>query len=247
MTSPPLARLTLDGRRLYCHPVTGEMVPSVTTVIDVAVAKPALVDWAGKMAALHAVSNWEELGGLPVMRRVEQIRWAHRRAADEAADIGDAVHETIEAWSKGEKAVTTKRTDSYLNQFIAFMMDRRPRFIENEVTVWSRTHGYAGTADWIAEIGGHVYLGDNKTGKRVYPEVGMQLSALASADFIIRQDGTEEPMPQVDFLAALHVRPRSWKLVPVNHRDDNFGAFLAAKHIYDWTQSTAPVVLGRAA
>ena len=222
-------------------------MPSVTTVIDVAVAKPQLVDWAGKMAALHAVGNWEELGKLPVMRRVEQIRWAHRREAQAAADIGDAVHETIEAWSKGAKAETTKRTDPYLNQFVNFMMERRPDFIENEVTVWSRTHGYAGTADWIAGINAAVFLGDNKTGKRVYDEVGMQLAALANADFIIREDGTEEPMPEIDFLAALHVRPRSWKLVMVNRRDENFAAFLAAKRIYDWLQDTAPGVLGRAA
>lgn len=215
----------------------------MTTIMDVAVAKPPLVDWAAKMAATHAVANWEELGRLPVMKRVEQIRWAHRHAADEAAAVGDAVHETIEAWSKGTPAEVTKVTNSFLNQFIGFMTTVQPEFLENEVTLWSREHGYAGTADWIASIDGHVFLGDNKTGKRVYDEVGLQLSALAHADFIIREDGTEEPMPEIEFMAALHVRPRSWKLVRVNHSEENFQAFLAAKRIYDWTHDVAPSVL----
>ena len=125
--------------------------------MDVAVAKPLLVDWAAKMAATHAVANWGELGQLPVMKRVEQIRWAHRAAADAAAAVGDAVHETIEAWSKGTPAGVTKVTNPFLNQFIGFMTTVQPEFLENEVTLWSREHGYAGTADWIAQ-GSNLFL-----------------------------------------------------------------------------------------
>ena len=92
-----------------------------------------------------------------------------------------------------------------------------------------RKHGYAGTADFVAKINGVVVLGDVKTGRALYPEVGLQLSALAHADFIIREDGTEVPMPPIEKMAALHVRPKTWALVYLNKTDECFDAFLAAK------------------
>src|SRR5262249_23693029 len=113
-----------------------------------------------------------------------------------------------------------------------------------EVTLWSHTYGYAGTADWIAEIGGHIWLGGNKTGKSVYPEVGLQLAALAGADCVLRADGNEGDLPDLQFLRALPVRPSSYKMVTVNCWDDNFRAFLAAREIYSWVHETAPNVLG---
>jgi hypothetical protein len=234
VTKPVLARQMPDGSRRYCHPVTGEIVPSVTTVMDVAIAKPKLISWAARQAAQYAVSNWSSLGEMPPVLRAQEISEAHSRTAQSAADKGEMVHELIDKWNKGEAMEVPKGVSAQVNQFVDFMMTRQPVFIENEVTVWSRTYGYAGTADWIAEIDGKVVLGDNKTGKRVYSEVGLQLAGLSHADFIIRPDGTEEPIPLIDGVAVLHIRPRSWKYVPVGNDDANWSAFLAAKTIYDW-------------
>jgi hypothetical protein len=244
VTSPVLAREDADGHRWYTHPVTGLEVPSVTTIIGV-IAKPALVGWSAKMAAQYAVSHWRELGEVPALRRVEEIRHAHTRMAGEAADTGDAIHEVIDAWAKGNPHPSPpKGVTGYVNSFISFMADKRPEFIENEVTVWSDKHGYAGTADWIARIGGTVMLGDNKTGRRVYEEAALQVSALASADYILREDGTQVKTPLVTGMAVLHIRPRGWKLIPVMRREENFRAFLAAKEIWEWQQCTAPGALG---
>jgi hypothetical protein len=154
------------------------------------------------------------------------------------------VHKLIECWSTGTPYPTwDKEVEKFVDQFINFMTTVRPVFLESEVTVWSRTHGYAGTADFIAMINGNVVLGDVKTGRNLYPEVGVQLSALANADFIIREDGTEEPLPAIDMLAALHVRPRSWNLNYVNKADESFQCFLAAKAVMEWQRNTAPRVL----
>lgn len=245
MTAPLLARDLGDGRRVYEHPRTRQRVPSVTTVMKCAIAKPELVAWAARMSAQYAVANWDALGALTPLERVQDIKQAHDRERDTAAVKGDVVHTLIEAWGKGEPlpehGIPASRS---MDQFVRWIMDVKPRFIESEVTMWSHTYGYAGTADWIAEIGGSIWLGDNKTGKRVYPEVGLQLAALAGADCIIRADGSEEDLPDIQYLAALHVRPRSYKMVTVNHWDDNFRAFLAAREIYSWVHDTAPGVLG---
>lgn len=245
MTGPALAITRPDGSRKYRHPLTGEEVPSVTTVIKNAFPKPALVGWAARMAAEYAVSHWRELEPLTVQEKVDRIRYAHEKVRDEASAKGNAVHETIDAWSKGEALAIYKGTDSFVNQYTDFVITRRPKFIENEVTLWSRTYGYAGTADWIAEIDGTIYLGDNKTGKGVYAEAALQLSALAGCDFIIREDGSEEEIPALQELAALHVRPRSWKFITVARREECFSAFLAARELMTWSEKVAPYVLGR--
>ena len=246
MTKPVLARQMPDGSRMYVHPVTGEIVPSVTTVMDVAIAKPKLIGWAARQAAQYAVSNWSSLSEISPAYRMREISEAHARTAQDAADKGDLVHELIDSWNKGEAMEVPKNVSAQVNQFVGFVMDRKPRFIENEVTMWSRQYRYAGTADWIAEIDGFTCLGDNKTGKRVYEEVGLQLSALAHCDFIIRPDGEEIPVPPISRLLVLHIRPRSWKLIPVNHDEENWSAFRAARLIYAWIQGSAPTVVGEA-
>lgn len=230
-----------DGSRMYCHPVTGETVPSVTTVMDVAVAKPGLTRWAASQAAKYAVENWSSLSEIAPAYRVKEISEAHRRTADEAAAKGDMVHELIDSWNKSEAMEVPKTVKGFVDRYVAFMMTEKPAFLETEVTLWSRAHQYAGTADWIAEIGGRIVLGDNKTGRRLYPEVGLQLAALAHCDFIIRPDGTEEPIPAIQDLMVLHIRPRSYKLVRVLSEEENWSAFQAARVIYDWIHNSNPL------
>lgn len=247
MTSPPLAVTRPDGTRRYVHPITGEEVPSVTTIIKHAFPKPKVTEWAARKSAEYAVAHWKELDPLPVMEKVDRIRLAHEVIRDEAANIGDAVHETVDAWSRGEVREITKGTNSYLNQFIGFIFDVQPKFLENEVTLWSRRYQYAGTADAIIERNGEIWLIDIKSGKRVYEETALQLSALAGCDFIIRSSGEEEEIPALDVLAALHIRPRSWKLIPITSYEKNLSAFLAAREVFRWSKEVSPYVLGEAA
>jgi hypothetical protein len=244
MTDPKLAKTLASGDRTYMHVRTHEVVPSVTTIIKNGIPKPALMPWAAKMAAEHADANWYRLSKTPPAERVDEIKSAYKVYTEKTATLGTLVHKLIECWSTGQPYPEwDKEVEKFVDQFINFMMTIRPEFIESEVTVWSRTHGYAGTADFIARINGNIVLGDVKTGRNLYPEVGLQLSALANADFIIREDGSEEDIPQIDRMAALHVRPRSWNLNYVAKTDECFEGFLAAKQVMEWQRRTAPHVL----
>jgi hypothetical protein len=245
MTGPALAVTDeITGYRRYIHPQTGETVPSVTTIMKSLPKQEILVPWASRMSAEHADANWARLSTLPHGERVEEIKNAHKVYTDKRSDVGTEVHDLIDCWSKGTPfpEVTTE-VKQYARSFTKFMMSARPEFLENEVTVWSRTYGYAGTADFIARIDGKIVLGDVKSGKRLYPEVGIQLSALAHADFIIREDGSEEPLPPIERMAGLHIRPRSWRLTYVKKDVENFRCFLAAQEIMVWGIATAPLVL----
>lgn len=243
MTNPVLAEEQPDGSRRYRHPITGELAPSVTTIIAM-LAKPKLTGWAAGMAAAYAVSEWDSLTEMLPAGRVQVIKEAHERYRDKSAELGTAVHAAIEAWIKGEPHSPEKAVEPYMNSFTNFMMDKRPEFIASEVTIWSRMWDYAGTADAIARIGELNWLIDYKTGKSLHDEVGLQLSALAHGDFIITPEGKELPMPEIYGLAAVHIRPRSWKFTPVGRDRENFAAFLAARELFRWSQETAPYVLG---
>jgi hypothetical protein len=229
---------------MYVHPVTGERVPSVTNCID-SINKPAIPRWAAKSAAEYAAKAWDLLAPLGVEERVALIKGAPWRESEKAANLGTAVHDAIDHWCRDEPMPGwAPGVEPFMEQFALFLAEMTPTFLHNESTVWNRTEGYAGTLDFIAIIGGLVTLGDTKSGKNVYPEVALQLTALAHGEFILTDDGDELPMPKVEAFAALHVRPRSWSLIPVEPTEASWQAFLAAKRLRDWSVDVAPNVLG---
>lgn len=242
MSAPVLSRSTANGRT-YVHPLTGETVPSVTTCIS-SINKPALPRWAAKVAAEYAASHWDALAALEEVERVTLIKGAPWVSSGKAADLGTAVHDAVDAWCTDRPMPSWEPgVEEFMAQFVDFLEKREPVFVHNEATVWNRTEGYAGTLDWFATIGGRLTLGDTKTGKAVYPEVGLQLAALAHAEFILTPDGEELPIPTPEVLGVLHLRPRSWSLVPVD-AEGCWEAFLAAKSLHHWTSAIAPTVLG---
>ena len=245
MTNPPLARET-DKGRFYCDTRTGEMVPSVTNILKV-IHKEEIESWKIRMAADHANLNWDEMETWHPSQRKEAMTGAHQAYSDEKAALGTLVHAVCEKFIKGIPAEIPREASSYMTQFTRFMMEKRPVWVESEVTVWSRSLEYAGTADFIAQIDGLTWLVDIKTGKGVYPEFGLQLAALKNADFIIREDCSEEPIPHIDNVAVLHLRPRSHRFIPILEEEENFRAFRAARDIFRWLYEVADDALGVAA
>jgi hypothetical protein len=84
--------------------------------------------------------------------------------------------------------------------------------ILSEATVWSNTHGYAGTLDGVWEVDGVRYLLDVKSSRNIFDEHRMQISALANADVVMVETEpdvwVEAPMEQVAGYAVLRIRPR---------------------------------------
>lgn len=245
MPNPPLSRETDSGRE-YVNFLTGEAVPSITTVMK-AMANPDIEAWKLRMAANHANLHWDEMSAWDPLQRKEAMTGAHEAYSGEKAALGTLVHEICESLIKGNPVAIPKEASSYVTQFGKFMMEKKPRFAESEFTVWNRGLEYAGTGDFLAEIGGKTVLVDIKTGKGVYSDYGLQLTALKNAEFLIREDCSEEPLPEVHQLALLHLRPRSWKLIPVRREKECFLAFTAARQLFSWTHEVADDVLGEAA
>lgn len=247
MTNPALAQEQPDGSRRYVHPKTQESEPSVTTIIREAIAKPYLLRWAGGTGAQYADGNWDALASMSSWERIGLIKFAHERERQKASDLGTAVHAALDAWAKGEPHEYSKEISPFMTSFVKFIMDRRPEFLYSEVTTWSRTHGYAGTADAICVMKGKTFLIDYKSGKSLHNEVALQLTALARADFIITGEGEELDIPPIDGLAAVHIRPRSWHIAEIDHVEESWRAFLACRELYEWICETSEHVLRKVA
>lgn len=275
MTAPILAQQT-DHGRYYFHPSRASSVPSITNIKGVKNI-PALKYWGPKECATYAADNIAKLATLDrdeIFQLVKGAPFARSSAREAASKTGDIVHDWIDRTIKGETITDfTTWTDSngygtqvplqarqMWRQFTGagdqpgFLGTYRPRWVASEFSVWSDKHGYAGTADWAAYINGSLVLGDNKTGNNAYPDVAIQLAALANADFIIEPDGTEKPLPAFDRFAVLHLRPRGFRLHPVEHIGEAFKAFLGLKAVFDWminyedsTLAYAPKIEVRAA
>ena len=252
MTAPILAQDTPFGR-YYTHPARGRSVPSITNIKDTKNI-PALVGWAAKITAQYAAANREKLAGLSedeAFRLVKDARFAPD--PESPSHMGDIVHGWVDAHIKGEpidpavyvdektgELTEAPRTARNMwRQFQGLEAKYHPEWVMSEFTVWSEQYGYAGTADAgaLMRVAGnpdpYLTLIDHKTGKAAYPDTAMQLGALAHADFILEPDGTEKELPHFQKFAILHIRPMGASLIPVEHTDEWFKAFLGLKACFD--------------
>lgn len=240
-TGPPKR----DRSGYYATP--GGRYMSVTTILSNGVPKPALMHWAAFEAAQCAVDNIPDLvkarGESARMSMRQWIQHAAERKRDSAANLGSVIHGFLEAQILGEP--TPEYTDEqrpFIDGFNQFLEDWQPEYEATELTVANPEHGYAGTLDAklrLPAIGADLLELDYKTGKSVYPEVGMQLAAYRRATIGWTKTGLEIVPPATAAAYVLHVRPkdmpggeeRGYGLRPVKTDDTVFAKFLAAKEI----------------
>lgn len=266
MTVPKQARQRRDdGPRTYAWP---PQPPhefehlSVTSAIK-SLSKPFLVGWAAKMSAECAVEDHEIISAMLAKgdktAALNHIKQARFRDAEGKADRGTIVHAATEAYVAGkpvdldavqhaleEKNVPEglwKATYKMIDGVLEFLFDFEPEVIWSEATVYSRKHEFAGTADLIARIG----IGDSvlpavidiKTGKSIYNEVAMQLTAYARADFVGLDDGTEKPLLPKKSEKIRHgicIRPTAagkYERANFDLTDEVFDKFLACLELAD--------------
>lgn len=253
MTAPKNATTRKDGKRFYSW--RNENYWSVTTIIDGGIPKPALINWAKKYTAEYAVDNFTALTELVAVGRDDAVDWlkgAAYRDRDRKADIGTSVHLAIEAHRLGKPMPPWPlEIRPRMAAFERFVQDFDPVYEATEASVYNRTQRYAGTLDAIITLtlpldaAPRRFVLDAKSGKGIYPEVGLQLAAYRYAEFIGLPDGSEAPMPSVDGALALHLTDHGYRLIEVRADEQVFQAFLYAREIYRWGLETSKTVLGQ--
>jgi hypothetical protein len=237
MTSPELAvaRSGFSGRG-YRHPLTKQIVPSVTTVLKMA-AQPGLTQWAVDQTAAYAVANIDQLLTKTETQGWGSLRWYWKRnplplekgydvrnyhvgVLNDAAELGTGTHAWVEADIDPafQYPITDFEPDEFW-QMVDVWNDWRAEHtikpVLTETTVWNASEGYAGTFDLLVEIDGELWLIDVKTSRSLWPEHLMQLSALKNATTVLlkQEDGSyiEEDwgylVGQIQHYGFLHIRP----------------------------------------
>lgn len=272
MTSPKLAIDSPYGR-LYRHPATldddltgdvdadirtGALAPSVTNVISV-LDKPFLTDWYARQAADAAVQVSVQHPGHIAKKPKAAREWiadAAKRYTNAAADLGNRVHGICELLARGEDVGDVPEdARPYVDAWHAFADDCQPTFLHVESTVFGDTVGdgsgnYAGTADFVAVIEGVTVVGDLKSGRSIHTEAALQLSALAHATTLVREDDSVEPFAGAQAGLVVHLTPKGYSMRAVSFQSgEAWEVFCSLRSLWQFhvrnLQATAPLMMSR--
>lgn len=273
MSTPALADDS-GAQRWYTHPKTGETFLSVTSALDY-IAKFGLVDWSAGMAADAALDSADRITRAAQldpcntfgedacgMCRACVRAWLasrHDSYKNERADIGGRFHKAAEARVLGGPGATVdKDVQPYVDAWLEWSDDVKAEYLATEMTVISRTWGYAGTLDGalkfgkgarlpdaFAHLAGKRLLFDYKTGKSVGKSEGWQVNAYRHADVALMPNGDEEPLPEVDSGLIIHVRPEGVRMREVYCTPRNFNHFAHVLRVAEGMMAPLGDVLSR--
>ena len=256
-----MARRLKDERGGRFYTVQDRLLPSVTNILG-CVGKPALIGWAAKtereLCLQAACALWDEA---PTGTKMSAMAYratlearigkqkAHARELAKAGEIGSQVHSLIEWNLRRELGLPVKEqptiSDAAQWAFMAWEDWKKQaglKPIEIERTVWSLTHGYAGTMDLLGEVdiagvGRTVAVLDWKSGKAIYPEARLQNAAYVHAlcemgDAAPPLHGLIVRLPKVESDPAFEV-----KHIPADDQTGLFRSFLSALDLWTWLQA----------
>ena len=155
-------RIEFQDARFYRDSRTGEMVPSVTTLLEAWPKGAAYHEWLKKHGA-DADEIRDEAGrrGSVVHNLTEQLDFgAHVRMCGED---GSPRYKMLE-WAM-------------LERYVDFRKAHKPTIIEVEANLVDSVLGYAGTLDRVLELKGETWIIDIKTSAAVYDHYELQLIA----------------------------------------------------------------------
>ena len=258
MTSKVKQINSRSGSRTY--DVDGEIYPSVTTIIET-INKPALVGWSAKLereAVIEAAAELEQSLPInaPTMMKAAYVatlqsrlpkKKAWQSVKEESTDIGSKIHHAVEWYLRDELGQAQGSAPDILDDrvHVALQGYRHWKDLAKfkvqhiEQVVYSESYGYAGTMDWsgwtTTEHGEGFTVGDWKSGKALYRESIMQVSAYAHA--LIEMGHAEPPIRGcvVRLPKAKGDEPECL-MVEWPAMQDGFIAFLGLKRAYEWLQ-----------
>lgn len=238
------SRLRYNDRG-HRYALDGTRVPSVTTIAGVLDKSGGLAWSAANHAAMWGLHNRELVDALGEQAWVDTATRHHKAEWRKAAVIGTDLHAHAESLIRTGYADVSEEQRPYVEVAADFLDRWDVQPVYTEAPVFHEDHAYAGRLDLIGDLAdGNRWLLDFKTSKSgIYPEVALQAAGYRYATHIVADD-RDEPMPAVDKVGAVHVRPEGWELVPVTADLDIFETFLSCQTLYRFTQRKAEDLIG---
>jgi hypothetical protein len=213
-------------------------VQGVTTILSDGIPKGGLMSWAAEQAAQYAITNWKELSGLKLLERAKRIQFAWKEERDAAAGRGTQIHKLAEQLIHGEKVDIPEGLEGHVEACVAFLNQYQPEPVLTEAAIVNRTVGYAGTLDLVADMLGHRYLLDWKTGKNVYAETALQLAAYARGEHYLDAAKNELPLADIGIqrAAVVHLRADGFDVYPMTITEPVFTLFRHVAYVARWVK-----------
>lgn len=154
----------------------GRLMTGCTTILGV-MAKPALIQWAANKAIEYIKANsTKNPSGAKEWQvtetELEAARTAHAKFRDKRAEEGTDLHAIAEKWIKEciemTDGVPSVPAPQEIKGFAEWAHVEGIRFKNSEVKLYSKSLFIAGTADFIFEKDGKLFVGDIKNKKKIY-------------------------------------------------------------------------------
>lgn len=238
-----MMRITTLDERWYAESIinatTGlpmmEFVPSVTWISGYYPKGIEFYKWL-------ASKGWDESQALKVSAGIKGTKI--HSAIDLLLD-GEEIHidsKLINSETGVEEELSPEEYEAILS-FVDWFHETNPEIISHDIVVKSKEYGYAGTVDLICKINGIPYIIDFKSGKYIWTEYELQISAYKQAilensdDYASQRDLAGQDIKLAILQVGYALNKKKFKLTEIN---DVFPLFLTAKQI--WQKENSKVV-----
>jgi len=183
--------LNFDENRHYFS-VNGKSVISVTACTGVIDKSRPLIYWATGLTKDFLLAHLKDLTkdtrGDEIVRLIEEAVKQHQIKLQKAADAGTEAHKWCELFIKAKTLKDTPelpkdpKVYNAVTAFLKWVDEYEVKFVASEKHLYSKKYEYAGIMDASAVIKRRTSVVDFKTGKAIYPEMRLQVSAYQAAD-----------------------------------------------------------------
>jgi hypothetical protein len=204
----------------------GKVYPGVTGILSVIDKSAALMSWAARQTAEAALAlvteptGTEDVTGVNVGPLLALLNAVGREGAvkaltsrsswkrDEAASLGTEVHNLADQLIRGvlDTSQVPARAVKHVTAYTEWWGASGWTVRASEAMVVHPVNGYGGTIDLLCQDrDGRTVLADIKTGRAVYQEAVLQLTAYGLATYIQTDAGTFLMPRRIDRHVILHV------------------------------------------
>lgn len=246
----------INRGRSHSYTLDGKPVLGVTTILNKAMPKPALVGWAAREVAEFVCSRRDILTQLSDEELVDLCKGAPFRERDKAANRGTEVHHLAEKLARGLDVDVPEELVGHVDSYIAFLEKFEPSEALLERPVFNRHYRYAGTLDLLCNVRGDLVgvdkefarsLLDIKTNRSgPFGEVALQMAAYGHAEVFVDENGQEHPMPEIDFYGVCWVRADGFDVYPFDVTEREWRQFQYCIQTAWWVENRMHVLKGDA-
>lgn len=191
---------------------------------------------------LHEVNGrrtkpYKMSGKFPRMGLQRVLSSVHNDERDRAAKRGTEVHRIAAELAEGEEVEVPEELKGHVDSYLKFLEEWQPENALVEFTIINRAHGFMGTGDLLCEFPEPwgVTLLDVKTSKSgIYAENGLQVLAYGHGETYLLDDGSEEPLPEVQTYGAIWVRADGYDVYRLNVDESDYRVFRYIAEVARW-------------